>query len=255
MISSDKFCRLYGVKPASLVLIHGGPGARGEMASCAEYLSNFATVAEHLQFADTIEGQTEELEIILNKYCSDEAILIGHSWGAWLAVIFAALYPEKVRGLILSGTPPPDAKGALQIEQIRLSHLSQEEQKLFKKMCGMKETFNPTVFMRLLEKTDCYEKNLDNPYNVDVDWKIMNSVWSQAEKLRESKNIFEFFSKLKCPTAALHGDYDPHPAESVKALSGIIENFDFILLEKCGHTPWIEKYASERFYDKIRRTL
>jgi pimeloyl-ACP methyl ester carboxylesterase len=51
---------------------------------------------------------------------------------------------------------------------------------------------------------------------------------------------------------AIHGDFDPHPAEGVKEpLAKAIENFRFILLKNCGHTPWIERDARERFYQLL----
>jgi hypothetical protein len=48
---------------------------------------------------------------------------------------------------------------------------------------------------------------------------------------------------------AIHGNYDPHPYAGVKEpLSQVLRDFKFILLQKCGHKPWIEKAAKEEFY-------
>jgi pimeloyl-ACP methyl ester carboxylesterase len=55
---------------------------------------------------------------------------------------------------------------------------------------------------------------------------------------------------------AIHGDYDPHPAEGVqKPLSAILENFRFILLKNCGHKPWVERQARDRFYAVLKVEL
>ena len=55
---------------------------------------------------------------------------------------------------------------------------------------------------------------------------------------------------------AIHGDYDPHPAEGVqKPLSALIEEFRFVLLKKCGHTPWLERQAQEEFYKVLEEEL
>jgi pimeloyl-ACP methyl ester carboxylesterase len=60
--------------------------------------------------------------------------------------------------------------------------------------------------------------------------------------------------KIECPILAIHGDYDPRPAENVReSLSCERKDFKFILLEKCGHTPWLEKYARERFFEVLRK--
>jgi pimeloyl-ACP methyl ester carboxylesterase len=55
---------------------------------------------------------------------------------------------------------------------------------------------------------------------------------------------------------AIHGDYDPHPAEGVREpLSRVLSDFRFVTLEKCGHLPWIERHAKEPFYDLLRREI
>ena len=55
---------------------------------------------------------------------------------------------------------------------------------------------------------------------------------------------------------AIHGDYDPHPASGVKEpLSRILRDFRFILLDHCGHTPWKEVEAKEKFYRELRAEL
>ena len=61
---------------------------------------------------------------------------------------------------------------------------------------------------------------------------------------------------VKCPVVALHGDYDPHPAEGVEApLSERLDDFRFCLLQNCGHKPWIERGARAEFYRVLGREL
>jgi pimeloyl-ACP methyl ester carboxylesterase len=55
---------------------------------------------------------------------------------------------------------------------------------------------------------------------------------------------------------AIHGDYDPHPAEGVrKPLTEVLEDFRFILLKKCGHTPWREQEARDDFFRILKREI
>ncbi len=78
---------------------------------------------------------------------------------------------------------------------------------------------------------------------------INRKVWAEAQQLRISGELLEMGRKIKCPVVAIHGDYDPHPAEGVKApLSRVLKDFRFILLKKCGHEPWREKYARKEFF-------
>jgi pimeloyl-ACP methyl ester carboxylesterase len=55
---------------------------------------------------------------------------------------------------------------------------------------------------------------------------------------------------------AIHGDYDPHPTAGVRVpLLAVLINFTFILLEKCGHRPWIERASRDRFYGILEQEL
>jgi len=59
-----------------------------------------------------------------------------------------------------------------------------------------------------------------------------------------------------CPVVAIHGDFDPHPAEGVKIPLGVsLKDFKFVLLPKCGHHPWLEKYAKDRFYSVLNEEI
>ena len=59
-----------------------------------------------------------------------------------------------------------------------------------------------------------------------------------------------------CPVTAIHGDYDSHPAVGVEGpLSLVIRNFRFILLKNCGHKPWIERRAREKFLEILNREI
>jgi len=53
--------RKYGIPPYSIAVVHGGPGASGEMKPVAEELSMQFGVLEPLQTKDSVVGQVEEL--------------------------------------------------------------------------------------------------------------------------------------------------------------------------------------------------
>ena len=65
-----------------MAVIHGGPGAAGEMAAVANELASNWGILEPLQTATSLQGQVEELKTVLEKNASLPVILIGFSWGA-----------------------------------------------------------------------------------------------------------------------------------------------------------------------------
>jgi pimeloyl-ACP methyl ester carboxylesterase len=105
-----KNLRKYGRPPFSTAVIHGGPGAPGEMAAVARQLASSRGVLEPLQTATSLEGQVEELQTVLEKNADLPVALIGFSWGAWLSFIVAANYPTMIEKLILVGSGPYEEK-------------------------------------------------------------------------------------------------------------------------------------------------
>ncbi len=82
--------RFYGTKPYKIALVHGGPGALGDMGYLSELLSEYVGVIEPLQTKSCIDELVEELADVLENSCEEPIILIGHSWGAWLSYILAS---------------------------------------------------------------------------------------------------------------------------------------------------------------------
>ncbi len=119
--------RKFGKPPFNIAVIHGGPGAHGEMAPVARELASDRGVLEPFQTAFSINGQIEELKNILNTHAKLPVTLIGYSWGAWLSFIFTANNPLLVKKLILVSSGPFEEKYAKRIQEIRLSRLNKNQ--------------------------------------------------------------------------------------------------------------------------------
>jgi pimeloyl-ACP methyl ester carboxylesterase len=255
--------RTYGKLPFNVAVIHGGPGAAGEMAPVARELASSWGVLEPLQTKSSLERQIKELKTVLEKHGNPPVSLIGFSWGAWLSYMVTAHYPSLVKKLILIGSSPFEEKYAERIQKTRLNRLSEQERIEIKSLYEVLD--NPevenkgTVFARfgaLFSKADAYDPIRDESEVIDYDPNIFQSVWKDAAELRRSGQLLKLGRKIKCPVVAIHGDYDPHPAEGVhKPLSTMLKIFEFILLKNCGHKPWIERQAKDKFYEILKEEL
>ena len=252
--------RKYGNGPFRVAVIHGGPGAPGEMAPVARELSAAIGVLEPLQTVTTLNGQVRELKAVLEKNGTLPLILIGFSWGALLSFIFTAQYPSFVKRLVLIGSAPFEEQYAAGIMQTRLSRLDEKERE---EVLSLAEALNnPAVedknmvmarFGRLISRADSYDPLPHDDEVLEYRHDIYQGVWEQTVELRHSGKLLEFARRVQCPVVAIHGEYDPHPAEGVNSpLSRVLEDFQFILLEKCGHYPWLERKARDRFYDILK---
>jgi pimeloyl-ACP methyl ester carboxylesterase len=258
--------RIYGKAPYQVAVIHGGPGAPGEMAPVARELSAQYGVLEPLQTMTTVEGQVEELATILQEHGELPVTLAGYSWGAMLSYIFTARYPAFVKKLVLVSSGPFEAHYAAGIMETRLSRLSEEERARFdtlnKALDDPANRDRNATFAQLGEldsKADAYESlphENDAGDIIECDVALFESVWQEAAELRRSGALLELGRNIQCPVVAMHGDYDPHPAEGVATpLSRVIGAFRFILLDRCGHHPWYERYAREPFYAILKQEI
>ena len=248
--------RKYGGPPFSIAVIHGGPGAAGEMAPVARKLSADWGVLEPIQTANSLERQVEELKNFLENNADLPATLIGFSCGAWLSCIVAARYPLIIKKLILISSGPFEEKYAATIQVTRLSRLSEKERTEFNSIFKALDDAALTRLGQLMLKTDSYDPIMEEIERVDLNADIYKSIWPQAAKLRTTGELLEMAKQIQCPVIAIHGDYDPHPADGVqKSLSKCIENFEFILVKNSGHKPWIERRAKEEFFKILKEKL
>lgn len=255
--------RKYGKAPFAIVVVHGGPGAGGEMAPVARELASDWGVLEPIQTAASLEGQIEELRTVLEKNADLPVTLIGFSWGAWLSFIFASYYPAFAKKLILVGSGPFEEKYAAKIQETRLGRLSEEEGTEVKAL--MEVLDRPSAedkssafarFGALFSKADAYDPIMYESQAIDFRADIHQGVWKDAVELRRSGKLLQLGKHIECPVVAIHGDYDPHPAEGVrKPLSAVLKSFRFILLKQCGHMPWIEREAREDFFQVLKDEL
>ena len=253
--------RTYGNAPFNVAIIHGGPGASGEMAPVARELSLNVGVLEPLQTANSVEGQVKELENVLGKYGNPPLILIGFSWGAWLSYIFAAKYSLLVKKLIIIGSGPFEEKYAAQIMETRLSHLNSDEKKEALALSSALDSGGTKGngfirFGELMDKADAYDPLPHDSEVLSCSPEIYQQVWGEASKMRRSGELLKLGERIQCPVVAIHGDYDPHPTAGVKdPLNRVLKDFQFILLENCGHHPWLERQAKQNFYDTLRKEI
>ena len=251
--------RKYGHPPFTVAIVHGGPGAPGDVSGIARELSSVTGVLEPLQTEAAIQEEVEELRATLENNGSLPLTLIGFSWGAWLSCILAAFHPQYVKKLILISSGPFEEKYAASIMETRLRRIQGEERKeaelLYEVLSNAGSSDNDILarFGQLMFKADSYDPLPNEIQPLQVNLGIYRSIWDEATQLRNSGQLLELAGRVKCPVVAIHGDYDPHPAEGVRSpLSRATHDFRFVLLEKCGHYPWRERNARDMFYRLLR---
>ncbi len=256
--------RAYGKAPYCIVAVHGGPGAPGEMATVARTLARRTGdgVLEPLQAAKSVSGQIDELEEVIVTGADPPVTLLGYSWGAWLSYLTAARVSDTVRKLILVSSGPFLPRYAAQVHNTRFARLSPADRA---RLVALSRTLvDPAasglngalrelaLILARADACDPLEGSIERAVNeelVDVDAAVYDGVWPEADALRRSGALLAAGETITAPVVAVHGDYDPHPVAGVRGpLARVLDQFRFILLERCGHRPWIERHAREAFY-------
>lgn len=251
--------RKWGHGPYSVAVIHGGPGAPGEVAPVARELSSVTGVLEPFQTETTLDGQVQELRSVLLEHGNVPVTLVGFSWGAYLSFLLAARYPDLVKKLILVSSPPFEEQYAAAITQTRMHRLHKkgqaEAQALLANLADPATADKNALLAQLgtlLARADAYDPANVPDEGFHCQYEVFRGVWDEACELRQKQILLQMAKAIRCPVIAIHGDWDPHPAEGVNdPLARVLPDFRFVLLEKCGHRPWIERTASETFYKTI----
>lgn len=252
--------RLYGSAPYRVVLVHGGPGAMGSLKGFAQELAEQSRtgVMEAIQSKYSIAELIGELYQQIQAHCSEKVSLAGHSWGAWLAALFAEQHPERAGRLILIGSAPLADKYVPAIGERRRRTLSTEDRVVFQRLLdGQAADADMAKMPDILDRSDNYCLEDRAKHRADrTDSEMYRAVWSEAARLRTSGALLASFQNIKCPICLIQGERDPHPAEGVTA--PLLERgvpCECWVLEKCGHSPFMEKYAKKRFYEVLNQIM
>ena len=255
--------RAWGEAPFSVVLVHGGPGAPGEMGPVARELSAAHGVLEPFQSAASVEGQVEELAAQIRGHADPPVVLAGFSWGAMLCVLVAAAHPSSVARLVLIGSGPLDSACAPEVMATRLRRLPPAERAELRRLQDMlndprasPSSADLARFGELTGRADAVDPVAAAPAGFPPQAGLHRRVWTEAAALRAEGYFVERARSIACPVVVIHGDSDPHPVRGVVgplADAGI--SLRVHLLRDCGHRPWAERRARDVFSALLRREV
>ena len=153
----------------------------------------------------------DSLPEVLNHSNVDDAILIGHSDGGSIALIFAAEYPEILRGIITEAAH-------VFVEEITLE--------------GIREALDIYNNTDLKQKLARYHGD-----NTEKIFRAWYETWLQPGF--KSWDIQDCLPKIKCPVLVIQGEDDQYgTAAQVQAITKkVAGQSQPLLIPNCAHTP------------------
>lgn len=256
--------RTYGSAGSTVVVLHGGPGAAGYMAPVCRELSDAFTVIEPLQRLSgavrlTVAQHVSDLRDVVERQARGNVVtLVGHSWGAMLALAFAAGHPDMLKRLVLIGCGTFDSAARRTLEATVAQRMTPVTRARLRRL--PRTIVDPDVRMcvmgRLLESVYSHELEPHSDETEYYDAQGYSESWEDMLRLQREGLYPARFSGIAAPALMLHGADDPHPGSAIYGcLREVMPQLEYIELSCCGHYPWWERHAKQVFFEVLRDWL
>ena len=259
--------RTYGTSGPVVIVLHGGPADVGGAAPLARGLAEAFQVLEPWQRGSsgaplTVACHVADLHELVVLRCSGVCpALVGTSWGAMLALAYAAAHPDRAGPLVLvgCGTFDPMARARLRATikertddelRHRLAHLAEEcpdsGDQLTKRYALTQGlyTYAPIAAAQ--------DERAGEPFDV----RAHTETWDDMVRLQEAGVYPAAFAAITSPVLMVHGTYDPHPGQMIRAsLAPYLPQLEYCEWKRCGHSPWGEQFVHDEFFAVLRAWL
>lgn len=156
---------------------------------------------------------TVVLPALLEQFGLQEPILLGHSDGASISLIYAGLFPESPRAIIVEAPH-------VFVEDVTVE--------------GVARARSIYLTTDLPSRLGRYHDHADELF---WGW---NDIWLDPTFRRW--NIEEYLAAIRCPVLVLQGEDDEYgTAAQAKAIGAAVPQAEVILLPNCGHAPHFEQ--------------
>lgn len=252
-----------------LYLLHGGPGAQGSLHGLCQMLPAELLPREILQRRyDPKSAADEESPVMLTveqhvldlaAIEQEPANILGHSWGAMLALSFAARFPNRCRQLILVGCGTYSQKSRAEYEYRMSTLIDPLVKNEFKRLIAEAEdevqremAFKAYgAYVTKLQSFDQLTDDLADRY-ATFDPIGHQETWEDVLRLQAQGVEPERFQSITCPVTLIQGADDPHPGRLIaEDLLPYVPQLNYVELQQCGHEPWLEAHAQSRFLELV----
>jgi proline iminopeptidase len=248
------FERRIGTGPEVIVL-HGGPGAHHDyLLPGMDALARGRTLVYYDQRGggqsavsrDVPVGwreQVADLESLRDIWGLEQLHLVGYSWGALLAMLYATTHPTRVASLALVSPAPAAMHERAGYEADLAARNATPELLAARKALqesGLRHHDIPAYNQRLFELAvagyfhDPARSRDLTPFRVTG--RTQSEVWAS---LGDDFDLRPALARLAVPAIVVHGDDDPIPLATAQATAAALKA-PCVVLPACGHVPYVE---------------
>jgi len=259
------FTRTIGGGP-TLIAVHGGPDFDHEyFRPELDVLATTTRVVYYDQrgrgrsFADripevTIASEVADLDAVRSAARADRVIVMGHSWGALVALEYAWAHPDRVSSLILMNPAPIDADGVAALRRAfattktaddvaRLRSLSEDpayrEGDLALDADYYRIHFRSMVRGDRLDELVGRLRRSFTPGGVVAARAIETALYDQTWDL-PGYDLAARLPGIDLPTLVITGPDDVIPPSIPGDITRAMPRAELVVLDDCGHFPYLD---------------
>ena len=261
-----------------ILLLSGGPGLSSkQLSSLRDSLSQKykcilfdqrGTGQSHTSPLDSttinLKQSVEDISSLLRKLKLDRVTIVGHSWGAMLAVNFAIAHPTQINKLVLIGSGPLAFSDFVIQEANIMARASIAEREYIEHLQdSISQAKSPS-------ESIAYRKQLGKQFLrlISYDATRIDSIFEEVSKSRTNQamqflmfqdlqkmnyNVKNKIGSLNFPTLVICGRQDPIGLFPSIYLKDLNNKFKLVWIEKSGHFTWLENHES--FYLELFKFL
>lgn len=233
-----------------------------------DYYKNMKNLVSKLGIGAHI-ADIERVRMILRQ---DKITIIGHSYGAFIASMYAAEFPENVKSLILVSPAnvlkmPPDNDGLFdEVRKLLPEDMKQDYDDYIRRYFDYRN-----IFKRSEKELASINSEFIKYYSIAASKKGMtisktsvsikdaggwmpHAIFLSVGRKYDYRNTLKI---VKCPVLIIHGEKDLQPEEESKRHTEYFSNSQFHTIKNAGHFSFNEKpdeFASvvAEFLNKVR---
>jgi proline iminopeptidase len=252
-----------------LVVVNGGPGFDHAYLHCSDCWDRLARGRKVVFYDQRGNGRSSELKE--NQSCTladqiadldalrahlgfEKIELLGHSWGGYLVMAYAARHPDRIAHLLIVDSAAPKIQDtAFLFKYIYPETQAREDAVAFAVELGDAEAIDADLreYMSMLFYTEEARAAFAvRAPSLVYRQKVNKAVWSDLQRFDLNPEL----AKFRFPTLVVTGRYDFNVAPSIAwSIHRAIPGSELAVFEKSGHLPFCEE--TDGFVSRVEAFL
>jgi proline iminopeptidase len=243
-----------------MIVVHGGPGldhsylqpglnvlARSNTLIYYDQRGTGRSTAELTPETINMDAFVEDIDALREALGYERVDVLGHSFGALIALEYALAHSERLGTLILMNPAEPGSRYREQLEQRQSARRTEEDSTELAELTSgegfaARDPATVSQVYRIMFRQTLRDRTRIEEIDLDLAESTAKNGSEVGRLLDESMGDMDLWDRLgevRAPTLVLHGRYDPTPLAMSQELAREIPLGRLVVVES-GHFPFVE---------------